>query len=152
MNGPFSKQVNCLVKVGLRDRIVLPATSEFAARIDSYFSNSAKLTPACILMPRKTVEVVTAIKALVNVGQKFAIRSGGSNFWPSNNIDDGVTIDLKHMNTIEYDPKSETVMIGAGVCAGQVHRRSVCHCLPLRNTCLSNLALQDSEPRDSNAL
>ncbi|KUJ07703.1 FAD-binding domain-containing protein [Mollisia scopiformis] len=123
MDGIFSKQVDCLVKVGLRDRVVLPTTSEFAARIDSYFNNSAKLTPACIFMPQKTAEVVTAIKALVNGGQKFAIRSGGSNFWPSNNIDDGVTMDLKYLNTTEYDPKSETVMIGAGVCAGEIYER-----------------------------
>jgi len=116
----FPEQVNCLVKVGLQDRILLPTTDEFAARIDSYFNNSAKLKPACILMPQVTAEVATAIKALVCANQKFAIRSGGSNFWPSNNIDGGVTIDLGRMNATKYDPNSETVMIGAGVLAGQV--------------------------------
>jgi FAD/FMN-containing dehydrogenase len=120
-----SKQVDCLVKVGLHDRVVLPSTAEYAARIDSYFNNSAKLKPACILMPQESTEVATAIKALVSAGQKFAIRSGGSNFWPSNNIEGGVTIDLGRINAVEYDSKKETVRIGAGVLAGQV-RASVC--------------------------
>ncbi|KAI5926902.1 FAD-binding domain-containing protein [Camillea tinctor] len=118
-----SKQIDSLVEVGLQDQIFLPATNEYAARIDSYFSNCAKLKPACILMPQTTADVATAIKALVNAGQKFAIRSGGSNFWPSNNINGGVTIDLGHMNAISYDRETETVMIGAGVLAGQIYER-----------------------------
>lgn len=120
MEDIIPKQVQCLAKVGLRDRIILPDTNEYAARIDSYFNNTAKLNPACILMPQATTEVATAIKALVDADQKFAIRSGGSNFWPSNNIEGGVTIDLKSMDAIEYDPNAETVNIGAGVIAGQV--------------------------------
>jgi len=115
-----SIQVDCLAKAGLRDRLVLPLTEEYAGRIDSYFSNSAKLKPACILMPRETAEVSFAIKALVRCQQKFAIRSGGSNFWPSNNIDGGVTIDFGHMNTIDYDPDTQTVKLGAGAVASQV--------------------------------
>ncbi|TVY27910.1 Bifunctional solanapyrone synthase [Lachnellula hyalina] len=122
-----SKQVDCLVKVGLRDRVVLPASDEFVARIDSYFNNSAKLKPACILMPQTTAEIAIAIKALVHGDQKFAIRSGGSNFWPSNNIDGGVTIDLGCMQATEYDPESETVVIGAGVLAGQIYERLAKH-------------------------
>lgn len=120
MEKSSSKQVGCLVRVGLQDRVILPATNEYATRIDSYFNNSAKLKPSCILMPHTTAEVATAVKALVNAGQEFAIRSGGSNFWPSNNIDGGVTIDLGCMNSIEYNHKNETVMLGAGVLAGQV--------------------------------
>ena len=114
------EQTDCLVNVGLQERLVLPTTVEFDARIDLYFNNSAKLKPACILMPQITIEVAIAIKALVSAKQKFAIRSGGSNFWPSNNVDGAVTIDLGHMNATEYDPKNEIVMIGAGVLAGQV--------------------------------
>ncbi|KAI0412610.1 FAD-binding domain-containing protein [Xylaria grammica] len=127
MEGKFSEQADCLVKAGLQDRIVLPSTDEYAERIGSYFNNGAKLKPACILMPQTTTEVATAIKALVNAHQKFAVRSGGSNFWPSNNIDGGVTIDLGRMNSIEYDPGTETVKLGAGVVAGQIYESLAKH-------------------------
>lgn len=117
MTSVTCKQVDCLVDAGLGDRVVLPATDEYAARIDSYFNNSAKLKPACIFMPRETAEA----------GQQFAVRSGGSNFWPSNNIDGGVTIDMGRMNSVEYDAGSETVRLGAGALAGQVYERLAEH-------------------------
>lgn len=71
-------------------------------------------------MPESAGEVAVAIKALVAAGTNFAIRSGGSNFWPSNNIKDGVTIDLGRLNSVTYDAETETARIGAGVLAYQV--------------------------------
>lgn len=117
-----SEHFGCLVKAGLQERILLPTADEYAARVDSYFNNCAKLKPACILMPESTSEVATAVKALVGAGTKFAIRAGGSNFWPSNNItaSDGVTIDLGRLNAVIYDVETETAKIGAGVLAAQV--------------------------------
>ncbi|KAK8062551.1 hypothetical protein PG997_014648 [Apiospora hydei] len=108
-------QVDPLVQAGLQSRILLPASDGYMARIDSYFNNSAKLKPAAILMPQSAAEVSTAIKALVNANERFDVRSGGSNFWPSNNIAGGFTIDLGNMNAVEYDPNTETVKLGAGV-------------------------------------
>lgn len=120
MSNISSEPVGCLVTAGLQERILLPTVDEYTARIDSYFNNGAKLKPACIFMPESTAEVATAVRALVESGTKFAIRSGGSNFWPSNNISDGVTIDLGRLNSINYDPETETAKIGAGVLAAQV--------------------------------
>lgn len=120
MSGTLSDYFGCLIMVGLQERILLPTADGYATRIDSYFNNGAKLMPACILMPESTAEVATAIKALVGAGTKFAIRSGGSNFWPSNNITDGVTIDLGRLNSVFYDAETETAKIGAGVLAAQV--------------------------------
>lgn len=119
-----SDQVDCLVKAGLEDLTHLPDTDEYDARIDSYFNNGAKLKPACIVMPKSTNEVTTALKALVQAQQKFAVRSGGSNFWPSNNIAGGVNIDLGRMNTIVYDPETETARLGAGALTAQVCPRA----------------------------
>ncbi|KAI1840989.1 hypothetical protein JX266_012849 [Neoarthrinium moseri] len=100
---------------GLGPRIVAPSDAEYDARIDSYWSNSAKLKPACVLLPKSAEEVATAIKVLSAASAPFAIRSGGHTNWPgSNNIDGGVTIDLSCLNTTAIAPDLETATIGPG--------------------------------------
>lgn len=44
----------------------------------------------------------------------IAIRSGGHNFVTANNVDEGVTIDLGHLNTTTYDSKTNLASIGTG--------------------------------------
>ncbi|KAI8672946.1 hypothetical protein LRP88_02532 [Fusarium phalaenopsidis] len=108
-------QAQGLVAAGLESRILSPADAEFKARQESYWSNSAKINPACIVQPRSPEEVATAVKALVAAGQKFAVRSGGHTNWTgSNNIQDGVTIDLVHLNKTTYNAEAETASIGPG--------------------------------------
>jgi FAD/FMN-containing dehydrogenase len=108
-------EAQCLRDVGLEAVLLTPEDSEYAARQESYWSDSAKIKPASIVLPRSAEEVATAIKALVAAGQKFAIRSGGHTNWAgSNNIDGGVTIDLSRLNTTVYDAASETATIGPG--------------------------------------
>ncbi|KAI0388467.1 FAD-binding domain-containing protein [Xylariaceae sp. FL0594] len=119
--------VDCLANAGLQERVLLPDTPEYTARIDSYFNNGAKLKPGCLLMPQTTSEVAAAVTALVKSSIKFAVRSGGSNFWPSNNIDGGVTIDLGRINSIEYDPAIEAVKLGAGSISGQIYEKLAEH-------------------------
>ncbi|KAF5012741.1 hypothetical protein FDECE_1215 [Fusarium decemcellulare] len=119
---PTIPQAESLVAAGLGSRILTPTDAEFTARQDSYWSNSAKLKPACIVQPQSAQEVAAAVKALVAAGQKFAVRSGGHTNWPgSNNIDGGVTIDLGSFNKTVYDPENETVSIGPGCRWRQVY-------------------------------
>ena len=56
------KTMDCLTAAGLQDRVLLPTTEGYGARIDSYFNNSAKLAPMCILMPQTTAEVASAVE------------------------------------------------------------------------------------------
>jgi FAD/FMN-containing dehydrogenase len=85
-----------LIDAGLRSQIYLPADQEYQQREDSYWSNSAKIGPACIVLPRSSAEVAEVLEAIVSAGQQFAVRSGGHTNWPgSNNIKDGITIDRK---------------------------------------------------------
>jgi FAD/FMN-containing dehydrogenase len=72
------------------------------------------------------VEVTKAVKALVtNVNcqqTQFAIRSGGHTTWAgSNNIDDGVTIDLGLMNSTTLNPKTKVASIAPGSRWAQVY-------------------------------
>ncbi|GKU03201.1 fad containing protein [Fusarium langsethiae] len=104
-----------LVAAGLEARILVPNDAHFTARQESYWSNSAKIKPACIVQPRTADEVATIVKALVAAGHKFAIRSGGHTNWAgSNNIEGGVTVDLIHLNHVSFDASTETVDVGPG--------------------------------------
>lgn len=91
--------VACLINAGLQAHVFTPQDLAYQASIESYFSNTAKLQPACVFIPESTEQVPTAIKALVTAEEKFAIRSGGqAPLGGSNNLQSGVTIDLSHLN------------------------------------------------------
>jgi hypothetical protein len=84
----------------------LPNDEKYNESINSYFSNQEKsMKPSCI------------------VSLKFAVRSGGhACFAGSANIDDGITIDLRGLNTIEVASDSTKVTAGPGVTWGELYR------------------------------
>lgn len=86
---------DCLHEAGLSSQVLLPSHPEFIEREDSYWTNDAKLGPACIVRPRSAEEVSTTLKALVAAGQQFAVRSGGHMVWSgASNIAGGVTVGI----------------------------------------------------------
>ncbi|KAK9783653.1 hypothetical protein SCAR479_00212 [Seiridium cardinale] len=100
---------------GLGHRILVPSDADYDARVDSYWSNSAKLKPDCILLPKTAEEVAKAIKPLAAANERFAIRSGGHTNWAgSNNIESGITIDLSALNATIVSPDLKTATIGPG--------------------------------------
>lgn len=100
---------------GLEAQVLEPEDVRFKERIGSYFDSSARLCPAYILQPRTAAEVAQAVKAVVDAGQAFAVRSGGcGNRAGSNNIDGGVTIDLGLMNDVHYDSETKLASLGPG--------------------------------------
>ena len=112
---PACPQAECLVKAGLRAQVLVPADADYTARQNTYWSNGAKVKPACIVRPKSAEEVSITVKALVAAGEKFAVRSGGhSQRAGSNNIEAGVTIDLGLLDSTKLDEVSETVDLGPG--------------------------------------
>ncbi|KAI1858095.1 uncharacterized protein JN550_012851 [Neoarthrinium moseri] len=111
-----SAQAACLVRAGLKTCVFLPGDLEYQTSIGSYFSNTAKLAPACVFIPESTEQISRAVKALVAAKEKFAIRSGGhAPLSAANNIQNGVAIDLSQLNSIQYDAESKLVTFGPGV-------------------------------------
>lgn len=109
------QQAEPLVLAGLRSRVLLPTDAGYAARIDSYWCNNAKLRPACIFQPLSAAEIAKAVTALARSRQPFAVRAGGHTNWAgSNNITDGVTIDLGLLKSTSYDPATETAHLEPG--------------------------------------
>lgn len=88
-------QCQTLEEAGIQS-VLLPSDPTYLERVQSYWSVTSQLKPACFVQPVNTQEVSTVISTLVQQTDcKFAVRSGGhSSNAGFNNIEDGVTIDL----------------------------------------------------------
>lgn len=112
-------QCDALRDAGLGDRLLFPTDTDYEPRINSYWAINARLRPFCLVLPRSTEEVSTALTALVDVDDgagdwHIAVRSGGRSLTGSNNIINGVTIDLTMMNSTSYDPDTNLAKIQPG--------------------------------------
>ncbi|KAI9714694.1 MAG: hypothetical protein M1828_001123 [Chrysothrix sp. TS-e1954] len=110
-------------KVDLRCKVLVPHDPEFQQRQESFWSfYSRSIEPACILCPESASEVSQILQILIANSQKFAIRSGGHTQWKgANNIQDGVTIDLKALNHVTLHEPSATVDLGPGASWAHVY-------------------------------
>ena len=115
----------------LPGKVFVPGGQEYTESLNSYFSaQESQIKPACIVRPQNTADVVTVVAYLIQANQlsgigslKFAIRSGGhACFAGSANLTDGVTIDLRGLNSIEVDQGSLQVSIGTGASWGEIYR------------------------------
>ncbi|KAJ2892457.1 hypothetical protein MKZ38_009847 [Zalerion maritima] len=108
------KGCDALIAAGLESQLIFPTdATTYEDRVSSWWSASSRLRPWCIVQPRNTDEVSSAVKALSEAGAgSFAVRSGGHSHWAGgSNIQNGVTIDLGLMNATTYDPATGVVSL-----------------------------------------
>ena len=75
--------------------------ADYAASIESYFYQQARLGPQCIVYPKSASDVSRIVKTLVARRAKAAIRGGGHTpIANAANIENAVTIDLSNMNGV----------------------------------------------------
>ncbi|KAM0793814.1 hypothetical protein BDR22DRAFT_895877 [Usnea florida] len=110
----------------LPGRVSSPGSYAYNASVESYWSQQEQqIAPSCVVHPQNEKDVAAAISILskatavttaLGIGHcPFAIRSGGHTpFAGSANIDRGVTIDLRSMNTITVNPDQTMVSVGPG--------------------------------------
>ncbi|KAL9105832.1 MAG: hypothetical protein Q9227_009040, partial [Pyrenula ochraceoflavens] len=105
--------------------------AEYTESLRSYFSaQESDIKPALIIHPRTTEDVCKVVSALVQANEnsssppvKFAVRSGGHTSFPeAANQQDGVTIDLRGLNSIEISDDKSAAIIGTGASWGEVYR------------------------------
>lgn len=96
--------------------MLYPDSQLYEQRTRSYWSVSAQLSPGCIVQPRNTEEVSVALTTILKESTcDIAVRAGGHTTWAgSNNIADGVTIDLGNMNATTYHAENSTASIQPG--------------------------------------
>ncbi|KAF3013036.1 hypothetical protein E8E14_009484 [Neopestalotiopsis sp. 37M] len=118
-----SQCCDALKEIGFGSKLHLPGTTTYENRTTTYYSRANFLHPHCLIQPESTADVSEIIKVLSAKQCIFAVRSGGHT--PNagaNNIDDGVTIDLSHMNTTTYHAENSTASIQPGSRWGPVYR------------------------------
>ena len=114
----------------LGDKVFYPGSNDYNVSLQSYFTaQEAQLLPACIIRPTKVEDVATVIKAILAINSaaeskiQFAVRGGGHNPFPgSANIDGGITVDMRAMNTVTVHDR-QSVSIGAGAIWGHVYEQ-----------------------------
>ncbi|KAI0386947.1 hypothetical protein F5Y04DRAFT_288746 [Hypomontagnella monticulosa] len=110
-------------------QVVLPSTDEFTSLNTSYLSKAqAEFQPRAIFLPRDRDDVAKFIRVINPYALqgivKFAVRGAGQQ--PAlgcNNIDNGITVDLRNLTGILLKDDNSTVSIGAGERWGEVYSK-----------------------------
>ncbi|KAI5841760.1 hypothetical protein DFP73DRAFT_515533 [Morchella snyderi] len=98
-----------------------PFSNEYTAQ-NTFWAVQANLSPTCILAPKSTDDLATAMKILVQDSCTFAVRGGGHSSiagWASTN--DGVLISMDNFREVAV--KGDYARIGAGNRWGDVYRQ-----------------------------
>ncbi|KAJ1714093.1 oxidoreductase [Aspergillus flavus] len=116
----------CLALIGaLGKKVSFPNSQPYNDSINTYFSQqNSNLHPLCIVSPTTAQDVSTAIKIINSTPEtpNFAIRSGGhALFTGASNIANGITLDLRGLNSIKVSPDRTTASIGVGATWGDVY-------------------------------
>ncbi|KAK8008214.1 oxidoreductase [Apiospora marii] len=112
----------------LGTKMFLPGSAEYGSSLASYYSlDNSNATPLCIVSPETAEDVSATIRTLTDTATglslsspeteepfcPFAIRSGG-HMTSASNIDGGVTIDLRALNSISVSEDRSLASIGVG--------------------------------------
>jgi len=117
-----------LFAAGLQDLVLLPESTAYIDRQASYWAANASLQPNCIVQPRTAEQVSLVVKALAKAKGPIAIRSGGHTQWAgSNDVHEGVTIDLGQMTDVTYNEQSKLASIQPGSRWSNVYQELLKH-------------------------
>lgn len=119
----------------LGDKVSFPGSLSYNSSLSSYFSlQESELQPRCVVSPTTAEDVSIAVASLsstvasLNTDSEdemschFAVRSGGhTGFAGAANIANGVTIDLRALNSVEVSEDRTTALVGAGATWDQVY-------------------------------
>ncbi|KAI9155659.1 FAD-dependent monooxygenase CTB5 [Paramyrothecium foliicola] len=110
-------------------KFALRGTAYYEELNESYLSElNSDLQPLAIFLPSNSADVSLFVQliqpfALVGVVD-FAIRGAGQQPSPGcNNINKGITIDLRNLASIDVDVAKNSVTVGAGVRWGDVYKK-----------------------------
>lgn len=126
MASKISQAIKALREAAPQARLVTPDTpEEYQLLNDSYLSGfESDLLPACIYLPKSKEEVATFVRTIqpfVSSGVKFAVRAAGQQPLPGcANVQDGITVDLRDLQGIEF--QDGVVRVAAGERWGNVYK------------------------------
>jgi FAD/FMN-containing dehydrogenase len=109
--------------LGGKITVLYPNNATFSTSQNSYWAQQQRETiPSCRVIPVNSDEVAKAVKALSSRNCRFSIRSGGhSNVVGASNIENGVSIDLSSLNSVDVSLDKATAFVGPGARWGEVY-------------------------------
>ena len=78
--------------------------------------------PGLIVQAAVADDVAPTIEFARETGLTLAIRGGGHNVAGNGTVDDGIVLDMGRLNSVEVDPASRLVRVGAGATLGDIDR------------------------------
>lgn len=105
-------------------RVSYPDSTAYNSSISSYYSGQERdLNPSCIFRPTSTAEVSQFIKLVTSSGNtQFAVRGGGHTLWPgAANVDGGITVDMRAMNSLTLSDDHKIAHLGAGAVFSDIY-------------------------------
>ncbi|KAJ7048993.1 hypothetical protein C8F01DRAFT_1186226 [Mycena amicta] len=77
---------------------------------------NALFTPTCIVFPRNTGDVQTAMRAIYDAGSHYAVQAGSHSAMKGwNTVQEGVLIVFSRMQNVSYDATKNSVTIEPGI-------------------------------------
>ncbi|KAH0492642.1 hypothetical protein TgHK011_007587 [Trichoderma gracile] len=112
-----------VLKVYFGDKLSDQGSATYNESLATYWSaQEEQILPKCIVRPTSAMDVSKALRFLVPLACKFAIRAGGFGTVPGiANIKGGVTIDLRGLNDVALNGDNITVNVGSGATWGAVY-------------------------------
>ncbi|KAH8704422.1 hypothetical protein GQ44DRAFT_664060 [Phaeosphaeriaceae sp. PMI808] len=100
----------------LPNQVYYPEAPTYNASISSYPFLQLRLHPSCIVQPKSAHDVSIALDILrASNRTRFAVKGGGHNANTGfNNIQNGVTIDMRSIKSVEISKGDEVIRVGAG--------------------------------------
>ncbi|KFA71535.1 hypothetical protein S40288_06847 [Stachybotrys chartarum IBT 40288] len=107
----------------LGSKVFLPDSTAYDESVGSYWSaQEQSVRPACILGATSANDVSVALKLLVPKSCRFATRGGGHGALAGlANIENGVTIDLRGLDSVKLLPGNRLVALGSGLSVGDTY-------------------------------
>lgn len=109
-----------LVDSQIPGRVSYSGSSAYISSQSNYYTGEERdLEPGCVFRPTKTSDVSHFVKLVAASNStstpEFAVRCGGHSFFAgAANIDGGVTIDLRSLDSFELSADQRTASVGGG--------------------------------------
>ena len=98
------------------DNVAYPNSPTYAEEMKYWSDIQAAQRPRCVALPKCTKDVSLVMSTLGKLQAPFTVKSGGHTaFVGGSNIDDGVTVDLVHLNELHVSDDRKTVSVGPGL-------------------------------------
>lgn len=100
----------------LPGRVSYPGSPLYNASQTAYYTTDEReVEPRCVFRPQNPSEVSAMIKLVGSSRGDFAVRGGGHMLWAgAANIDGGLVVDMRGLDSIKLSEDRKTVSVGGG--------------------------------------